>query len=47
MIIGEMEKVAKKAVEEDNTSGSFLLSSLKASLRAMSMVFNPGGIAVK
>jgi hypothetical protein len=44
-MIGEMEKVAKKAVEEDNTSGSFLPSSLKASFSAMSMVFNPCSIA--
>lgn len=42
--IGDNENVAKKAVDEDNTNGSFLLNKWKASFRALEIFFNPVNI---
>jgi hypothetical protein len=44
MRIGDNEKVAKKAVEDDRINGSFLLRSTKERLRALIMVFIAVGI---
>jgi hypothetical protein len=38
--MGDRENVAKKAVEEDKISGSFLFKSEKALLRAMATFFD-------
>jgi hypothetical protein len=42
--IGEREKVAKKAVEEESISGSVYRSSLKALFKAERTIFIPDNI---
>jgi hypothetical protein len=41
IMMGDNEKVAKNAVEDESTNGSFDLSNRKASLRIVKMFFKP------